>query len=102
MWDSEPSPDFVSGIAASDNALATIADTALQVLGLAERTDGPATPVVYLGRIGRGSASQLYTVDPEWIYGRITTETVSADHVVGDEGVDPVMRLNRIRIEEEV
>ena len=102
MWDSEPSPDYVSGITAADNVVATIADTAYQVLGLTERTDGSASPVVYLGRISRGVAQQLHTMDPEWVYGRITTDVASLDHVVGDEGVSAVVRTNRLRIEEEV
>lgn len=101
MWDSEPSPDYVTGVNSGD-PVASIADTAYQVLGLTERTDGPASPVVYLGKIDRGSGSHLYTMDPEWLYGRITTEVASVDHVVGEEGVSVVLRANRIRIEEEV
>ena len=101
MWDSEPAPDYVTGVTAGD-PVASIADTAYQVLGLTERTDGAHSPVVYLGRIARGAGAHLYTMDPEWLYGRLTTATTSMDHVVGDEGVSVVGRLNRIRIEEEV
>lgn len=101
MWDSEPAPDYVSGSAGGE-PVASIADTVYQVLGLTERTDGPSVPVVYLSRVGRGTGSLAYTLDPEWIYGRITTDTSSLDHVVGDEGVSPVLRGNRVRIEEEV
>ena len=101
MWDSEPSPDYVTGVTSGD-PVASIADTAYQVLGLTERTDGPASPVVYIGKIDRGSGDHLYTMDPEWLYGRITTEVASVDHVVGEEGVSAVLRTNRVRIEEEV
>ena len=101
MWDSAPTPDYVTGVTAGD-PVASIADTAYQVLGLLERTEGGDAPVVYLSRIARGAGSHVYTLDPEWIYGRITTETASLDHVVGDEGVSPALRGNRLRVEEEV
>lgn len=97
-WGVDPNPDYVSG---SGGAVATIADTLPKVLGLVERVDGAASPCVYIGRIGRGSGTLNYSFDAEWLYGRITTSNVSLDHVVGDEGVSPVMRGNRIRIEGE-
>jgi len=100
-WGTEPTPDYVTGVAAGD-PVASWADTAWQVLGLTERTDGSHSPVVYIGQLPRGAGSQTFTQDPTWLYGRITTEAPSIDHVVGEEGVSPVVRGNQIRIEEEV
>lgn len=101
MWDSEPSPDFLTGVAGGD-PVASLADTTYQVLGLGDRTDGPSQPVVYLGRIDRGAGAHLYTLDPTWLYGRVVTEAPSAENVLGNEGVSEVHRVNRLRIEEEV
>jgi hypothetical protein len=101
MWDSEPNPDYVTGVDGGD-PVASVADTAYQVLGLAERTEGSGSPVVYLSTITRGTGTHLYEMDPQWLYGRITTEAPSIDHVVGDDGVSPVVRGNVLRIEEEV
>jgi hypothetical protein len=101
IWGAAPTPDYVTGVTSGD-PVASIADTAYQVLGLVERADGPSSPVVYLGRIARGAGSHIYTLDPEWMYGRVTTMDPSIDQVVGDEGVSPLFRLNRIRFEEEV
>ena len=101
MWDSEPSPDYVTGVTGGD-PVASIADTVYQVLGIGDRIEGAAQPVVYIGRIARGAGSHVYTMDPEWLYGRMTTERLSADHVTGDEGVSEVWRLNRLRVEAEV
>jgi hypothetical protein len=101
MWGEAPTPDYVTGVTSGD-PVASLADTAYQVLGLVERLDGPSSPVVYLGRIPRGTGSHTYTLDPEWLYGRISTMDPSVDQVVGAEGVSPLFRINRIRIEEEV
>lgn len=100
MWDSEPSPDYSTGVSGGD-PVASLADTAYQVLGLVERTEGANVPVVYLSRITRGTGTHVYTMDLEWLYGRIVTESPSLDHVLGADGVSPVLRGNVIRIEEE-
>lgn len=101
MWDSQPSPDFLTGVAGGD-PVASLADLTYQVLGLSDRIEGSSQPAVYLGRIDRGAGAHLYTMDPTWLYGRMTTEAPSAEHVTGDEGVSEVHRVNRLRIEEEV
>lgn len=104
MWDTEPSPDFITGIT-GDDPIASLADTVYQVQGLVERTEGSSIPIVYIGKLGRSSAftdERIITHDEEWLYGRIVTDDPSYDQVVGAEGESPVLRGNRIRIEEEV
>ena len=101
MWDSEPSPDYLTGSSAGE-PVASLADTAYQVLGLLDRTDGPHRPVVHLGRIERGTGSKHYYADQTWLYGRLVGPVASIDHVVGADGTQEVVRGNRIRIEEEV
>lgn len=101
MWDTEPSPDYVTGTTGGDPVASTV-DTVYQILGMTERLDGPNTPIVYLGRIERGAGSHVYTMDPHWLYCRMTTQTTSLDHVVGSDGVSPVLRGNRVALSEEV
>lgn len=101
VWGGEPTPDYVTGVSAGD-PVASWRDTAEQVMGLIDRMDGADAPVVYIGRLPRGSGKQTFTQDPLWLYGRATTDTASHDHIVGDEGSSAAVRGNRLRIEEEV
>jgi hypothetical protein len=99
-WDSEPSPDYLTGITAGD-PVASPADLAYAVMGHLERTEGAHAPVVLISQIPRGSVTSNYTLDPTWVYGRIVSESVSIDQVIGDEGSGAVFRVNQMRIEEE-
>ena len=98
------SPDWVS-TAASGYPVAATTDTISLMDGIIRQTFGPAQPVVFLPRIPTraGSAAEVYQLNEDRLvmYGRI-----DSDHgyqiVQGNEGVDEVQRLGKIKITEEV
>lgn len=83
------------------------ADTAYTVLGLIEGLGGAATPVVYVMTVPQPEDSadvQFLTNRNTFLYGRIRSETLRLDNVLGDEWGSPgeVFRVGTVRIEEEL
>jgi len=95
-----PSPDYVVGVTGSSNPIASTTDTIRLVEGVILESDGPVSPVVYVARVTTSIGTSQQMIDRrEFVYGRIETDP-QADHVVGDEGLSEVERLNTIRLRE--
>ena len=92
-------PDYVTGIEGGE-AAANRGDVVQAIESLmSQRLAGPARPVVYLGRIPRGSGSKVLTDRSLIIYGRVTSDP-SVEPFQGWEGRDEVMRGGRVTITE--
>ncbi len=92
-------PDYVAGTDAGE-AIANRGDVVLALESLtSQRLGGVAHPVVYLGRIDRGSGSKVITDRQLVIYGRVTSDP-SVEPFQGDEGRDEVIRSGRVTVAE--
>jgi hypothetical protein len=102
---STPIPDYVRDYVGGD-IIGTPSDTAFTVAGVVEQLQGAATPCVYLPAIPvlATSDEQSITNRHLMLYGRVLTESVRLDNVLGDEWGAPgeVFRVGTLRIEEEV
>jgi len=87
-------------VTGSSNPIASTTDTIRLVEGVILESDGPVSPVVYVARVTTSIGTSQQMIDRrEFVYGRIETDP-QADHVVGDEGLSEVERLNTIRLRE--
>jgi hypothetical protein len=101
-----PNPDWTIGWTGGE-PVAALRDTPYLVAGMYEFLAGAVTPVVYLPVIpypSSGSAVANITNRATQLYGRVVTETLKMDTVMGDEWTGPgeVIRMGTVRIEEEV
>lgn len=103
----ESSPSWAIGWTTGE-AVAVPADIPWSMPGLLSQlygTAGAAMPVVYCGAIALPSAigSPVHVTDRrQLLYGRIASESLRADNVLGDETGTEILRLGTVRIEEEV
>ena len=92
-------PDYVTA-ADGGEPVANRNDVVLAMEALvSQRLEGPTRPVVYLGRIPRGSGSHTITDRSLVIYGRVTSDP-SVEPFQGYEGRDEVMRAGRVTVTE--
>lgn len=73
--------------------------------GLLSQVQGATLPVVYLAACpvpGTSSDVEHNTNRNAMLYGRVVSETVQSDVVVGDEEKNELLRVNTMRLEEEV
>lgn len=105
LYDGEPSDYRAWG---GSIPISTLADTPWRLEEALLRARGGARPVVYLPQVkvpssGGTEASPLVIKDPaRFLYGRIVSERTRLDNVLGDEFEAEVLRVNQVRIEEEV
>jgi len=97
---SEDLPDYVS-FKDAGSAVSFLNDTPLDIADEVRQLQGAYTPVVYVPIIPRDSTGDYDQWGQGGVYGRIT-ESVSVDTVLGQEGVDELMRLSKLVIEEEI
>lgn len=86
---------------AQSQVVTAAADTARLTEGIFSEVDGPLKPVVYLSRMPVGESYNTLVLDREFLYGRIVSQW-SGSQSLGDEGVDEVIRVGELRIEEEL
>jgi len=100
---STPFDDFVLGTTTGATIpIAAWSDVPLLLEGLLRRLDGPHRPCVYLPRIPQGTPDAVVYTSPErYLYGRLESSVV-APGVQGEEDFDEVVRVDPIRIVEEV
>ena len=82
--------------------IAAWSDVPLLLEGMLRRLDGPHRPCVYLPMIPKGTPDAVVYTSPErYLYGRLETSVV-APGVQGEEDYNEVVRVDPIRIVEEV
>jgi hypothetical protein len=106
VFDSSPDPDYVrTSTTSGAEAAGSIADTAYLVEAIHELVDGDYRPVLYLPRIAKSTSSPTDVVvlnrPDDFMWGRAVSG-IRREVILGDEGVDELVRVNRIRIEEEL
>lgn len=103
-------PDhYTAGYTGAD-AIAAPADTPGTLAGILAEVEGATLPVVYLPAIRQFAAattagSPYRDLDPNgWLYGRILTETLRVDNVLGHEqhADGQIVKVGQVRIEEEL
>lgn len=101
-----PNPDYIkttttAGSLPSGSKGATIR----QMEGYLRQLDGADTPVVYFPEIVKSTLQadddRVYNRRDQFVYGRIVSK-VRRDTVMGTEGVDELVRLTKVTIQEEV
>lgn len=98
-------PNYIIGWTGG-NAVCVPADAPWSVPGLTSQLQGAKTPVTYCAALkvpsGTGSGNAEAILDPRLLlYGRVVTESLRADTVLGDAGKNELIRLGVVRIEEE-
>jgi len=92
-------PDYVTGTDAG-KPVANRGEVIMALESLvSQRLGGVARPVVYLGRIDRGSGDHVLTDRQLIVYGRVTSDP-GVEPVQGYEGRDEVQRSSRVVISE--
>ena len=101
-----PNPDYIkttttAGSLPSGSKGATIR----QMEGYLRQLDGADTPVVYFPEIVKSTLQadddRVYNRRDQFVYGRIVSK-VRRDTVMGTEGVDELVRLTKVTIQEEI
>lgn len=85
--------------------IAVPADLPWTLPGLLENLEGSKTPVVYLASCGVPATSSTVisiTDRTTMLYGRVVSETLQGDVVLGEERASELIRVGTCRIEEEV
>jgi hypothetical protein len=98
-----PFDDWIVGTSTgSAIPIAAWSDVPLLLEGMLRRLDGPHRPCVYLPHIPKGTPDAVVYTSPErYLYGRLDSSIV-APGVQGDEDRDEVVRVDPIRIVEEL
>ena len=100
----DTSPNWIVGWIAG-NPVAVPADLPWSLPGLLEHIEGGTLPVVYLSSVATPSNvnTPVHTTNrTTMLYGRVVSESVQADVVVGEEASTELLRVGVCRIEEEV
>ena len=103
---SNPVPDYVTGSTTTGTEpIATKYDLAMKMAGLHRMLEGPNVPVVYLPIVPRGSTGAdtvQMTGQDQMLYGRVTSNEVRVETILGNEGQGELQRISNIVIEEEL
>jgi hypothetical protein len=92
-------PDYVTGTDAG-KAVANRGEAVMALESLvSQRLGGAASPVVYLGKVERGSGDHVITDRQLIIYGRVTSNP-GVEPFQGYEGKDEVQRSSRVVVSE--
>lgn len=97
-------PNYVVGWVGGEPVVVP-ADAPYSVPGLVDRLQGATTPVVYVATatLPATSSSPVHvTGRNRLLYGRVVSETLTAESVLGEESNTELLRLGVCRIEEEV
>lgn len=101
----DPEPDWIVGWTASGPPVAVPADVPWSMPGLLEYLEGATTPVAYIesATVPPDSGTPTHITDRTLqLYGRVVTESLRTDQVIGDRETGEFLRVGRVRIEEEV
>lgn len=99
----DPLPDSVRGWT-NGVPIAVPAGLPYDVPGLFDALQGACTPIVYLASLEVPSSSTddiSVTNRATFFYGRVRTETLKIDTVLGEEWTSELLRIGTVRIEEE-
>lgn len=101
-----PTPEPIA-LYSSGPGVGSTADTPYTVAGLLDRIGGAVVPVVYLAslKVESTSTAEVTVVQRRaMLYGRVVSEDTRLTTIHGEEHRDPgeVVRVSRVRIEEEV